>query len=119
MFNKEADFENALIALLATKSWEMEVLRHPTEEDLIANWQAHLNKTNQHIDKLDVPLIRSEMNQILVASKAISEFSKSASLLNILFLRKGATTIFQTASIMGRNTALYQHRRQQPFFELV
>ncbi|MCL9787118.1 type I restriction endonuclease subunit R [Neisseria subflava] len=71
MFNKEADFENALIALLATKSWEKEVLRHPTEEDLIANWQAHLNKTNQHRDKLDVPLIRSEMNQILEQVQAL------------------------------------------------
>ena len=71
MFNKEADFENALIALLATKSWEKEVLRHPTEEDLIANWQAHLDKTNQHIDKLDVPLIRSEMNQILEQVQAL------------------------------------------------
>ena len=71
MFNKEADFENALIALLATKSWEKEVLRHPTEEELIANWQAHLNKTNQHIDKLDVPLIRSEMNQILEQVQAL------------------------------------------------
>ncbi|EEG33822.1 type I restriction endonuclease subunit R [Neisseria flavescens] len=71
MFNKEADFENALIALLTTKSWEKEVLRHPTEEDLIANWQAHLNKTNQHIDKLDVPLIRSEMNRILEQVQAL------------------------------------------------
>lgn len=71
MFNKESDFENALIALLGTKSWEKEVLRHPTEEDLIANWQAHLNKTNQHIDKLDVPLIRSEMNQILERVQAL------------------------------------------------
>lgn len=71
MFNKEADFENALIALLATKSWEKEVLRHPTEEDLIANWQAHLNKTNQHIDKLDVPLLRTEMNQILEQVQAL------------------------------------------------
>lgn len=71
MFNKEADFENALIALLATKSWEKEVLRYPTEEDLIANWQAHLDKTNQHIDKLDVPLIRSEMNQILEQVQAL------------------------------------------------
>lgn len=71
MFNKEADFENALIALLATKSWEKEVLRHPTEEDLIANWQSHLNKTNQHIDKLDVPLIRSEMNRILEQVQAL------------------------------------------------
>lgn len=71
MFNKEADFENALIALLATKSWEKEMLRYPTEEDLIANWQAHLNKTNQHIDKLDVPLIRSEMNRILEQVQAL------------------------------------------------
>lgn len=71
MFSKESDFENALIALLATKSWEKEVLRHPTEEDLIANWQAHLNKTNLHIDKLDVPLIRSEMNQILEQVQAL------------------------------------------------
>lgn len=71
MFNKEADFENALIALLSTKSWEKEVLRYPTEEKLIANWQEHLNKTNQHIDKLDVPLIRSEMNQILEQVQAL------------------------------------------------
>lgn len=71
MFNKEADFENALIALLATKSWEKEVLRYPTEEELIANWQEHLDKTNQHIDKLDVPLIRSEMNRILEQVQAL------------------------------------------------
>ena len=71
MFNKEADFENALIALLATKSWKKEVLLYPTEEKLIANWQAHLNKTNQHIDKLDVPLLRTEMNQILEQVQAL------------------------------------------------
>ena len=71
MFNKEADFENALIALLSTKSWEKEVLLYPTEEELIANWQEHLDKTNQHIDKLDVPLLRSEMNQILEQVQAL------------------------------------------------
>lgn len=71
MFNKEADFENALIALLSTKSREKEVLRYPTEEKLIANWQEHLNKTNQHIDKLDVPLLRTEMNQILEQVQAL------------------------------------------------
>ena len=71
MFNKETDFENALIALLSTKSWEKEVLRYPTEEKLIANWQEHLNKTNQHIDKLDVPLLRTEMNQILEQVQAL------------------------------------------------
>lgn len=71
MFNKETDFENALIALLATKSWEKEVLLYPTEEELIANWQEHLDKTNQHIDKLDVPLLRTEMNQILDQVQAL------------------------------------------------
>ncbi|MGF6147210.1 Type-1 restriction enzyme R protein [Kingella potus] len=65
MFNKESDFENALIALLATKGWEAQVLKYPTEDDLIANWQTHLDKTNKHIDRLDVPLLRSEMDQIL------------------------------------------------------
>ena len=30
-----------------------------------------MNKTNQHIDKLDVPLIRSEMNQILEQVQAL------------------------------------------------
>lgn len=65
MFNKESDFENALIKLLSTKGWEAEALNHPAEEDLIANWQAHLDKTNKHIDRLDVPLLRSEMDQIL------------------------------------------------------
>lgn len=71
MFNKETDFEKALIALLATKSWEKEVLLYPTEEELIANWQEHLDKTNQHIDKLDVPLLRTEMNQILDQVQAL------------------------------------------------
>ena len=71
MFNKEVDFENALIALLTTKSWEKEVLLYPTEEELIANWQEHLDKTNQHIDKLDVPLLRTEMNQILDQVQAL------------------------------------------------
>lgn len=71
MFNQESDFENALIALLQTKGWEKDVLNYPTEEDLIANWQAHLDKTNCHIDKLDVPLIRSEMSQILEQVQAL------------------------------------------------
>ncbi|MFV2028814.1 type I restriction endonuclease subunit R [Neisseria sp. S1] len=65
MFHKESAFEQALIEMLQTRGWEKSVLNHPSEEDLIANWQAHLNKTNSHIDKLDVPLIRSEMSQIL------------------------------------------------------
>ena len=41
------------------------MLNHPGEEDLIANWQKHLDQTNRHIDRLDVPLVRAEMDQIL------------------------------------------------------
>lgn len=71
MFNKESDFEKALIEMLQTKGWEKTVLNHPSEEDLITNWQAHLDKTNRHIDKLDVPLIRAEMSQILEQVQAL------------------------------------------------
>lgn len=41
------------------------MLNRPSEEDLIKNWQEYLDKTNCHIDSLDVPLVRSEMSQIL------------------------------------------------------
>ena len=65
MFKKEADFEKALVQMLSTKGWETETLDYPDEAALIANWQAHLDKTNAHIDRLDVPLVESEMAQIL------------------------------------------------------
>lgn len=71
MFSNEAAFEKALIAMLQTKGWEKTVLNHPSEGDLIQNWQDYLNKTNRHIDKLDVPLIRSEMSQILEQVQAL------------------------------------------------
>jgi type I restriction enzyme R subunit len=35
VFNKESEFENALINLLFTKGWEHEVLKNPSEQDLI------------------------------------------------------------------------------------
>lgn len=38
-FEKEADFEAALINLLTEKyGWESEILRYKTEEELIQNW---------------------------------------------------------------------------------
>ena len=51
--------------MLSVHGWEAQTLRYPDEEALIANWQAHLDKTNAHIDRLDVPLIREEMDQVL------------------------------------------------------
>ena len=39
-FEKEADFEAALINLLTEKyGWEPEILRYKTEEELIQNWK--------------------------------------------------------------------------------
>ena len=76
MFNNENDFENALIALLAAKGWEKDVLNYPDEEALIANWQKHLDKTNCHIDKLDVPLrtpVRHTTAVIRTAASAVQD----------------------------------------------
>lgn len=37
MFNKESDFEKALVALLATKGWEAQTLNYPDEAALVKN----------------------------------------------------------------------------------
>ena len=65
-FTNEALFENALIQLLSTKGWEPEVLKNPTEEDLLDNWANILFQNNREIDRLnDTPLTQGEMQQIL------------------------------------------------------
>lgn len=38
MFQRESDFENALIQILTTKGWEDQILKYPTEDDLLKNW---------------------------------------------------------------------------------
>jgi len=56
-FHKESDFEQALIELLSKKGWELDVLKNPTEEDLINNWANILFENNRDIDRLnDFPL---------------------------------------------------------------
>ena len=65
-FNREADFEKELITLLFDKGWESKVIKNPTEEDLIQNWANILFENNRDIDRLnEIPLTRSEMQQIL------------------------------------------------------
>ncbi|MCL2049456.1 MAG: HsdR family type I site-specific deoxyribonuclease [Defluviitaleaceae bacterium] len=66
MFNRESDFEEALVQLLlADKGWE-EVIANPTEQDLINNWAKILYENNRDIDKLnDQPLTDGEMAQII------------------------------------------------------
>lgn len=66
VFNKELDFENALIKVLCTKGWESEIIKNPTEEDLIKNWASILFENNRNINRLgDYPLTKTEMNQII------------------------------------------------------
>lgn len=66
-FTTETSFEEALIHSLTTqKGWEKEVLKHPTEKDLLANWANILFENNRAIDRLnDHPLTESEMQQIV------------------------------------------------------
>lgn len=66
VFNKELDFEKALIKVLCTKGWESDIIKNPTEEDLIKNWANILFENNRNINRLgDYPLTRTEMNQII------------------------------------------------------
>jgi type I restriction enzyme R subunit len=66
VFDKEADFETALINILFNKGWEHDVLKKPTEQDLIDNWAAILFENNRDIDRLNNhPLTSGEMRQII------------------------------------------------------
>ena len=66
IFNKESDFEEALIKILSEKGWEKEVLKNYSEQDLLRNWANILYENNRDIDRLnDYPLTDSEMQQIL------------------------------------------------------
>ena len=65
-FDKEVDFEHALITALQSNGWAEEVIHHPTEEDLIQNWANILYENNQDIDRLNgQPLVKEEMDQLL------------------------------------------------------
>lgn len=71
-FNKESDFEKALITLLFDKGWEPEVIHYPTEADLIQNWANILFENNRDIDRLnDQRLTDGEMRQIIEQIKTL------------------------------------------------
>ena len=66
-FVSEAEFEKALIKVLRDKGWgEHDVIKNPTEEQLLENWAKILFENNKGIDRLNnIPLTHSEMQQIL------------------------------------------------------
>ncbi len=66
IFKSEAEFEPAMIAALKNKGWEDQVIKYPSEEDLLKNWANILFENNRGIDRLnDAPLTDTEMQQIL------------------------------------------------------
>ena len=71
-FKYESDFEEALIKVLSNKGWESEVIKCPTEKDLLDNWAKILFDNNRGIDRLNnYPLTDGEMQQILEQINAL------------------------------------------------
>jgi len=65
-YTSETQFEKDLIVELSKKGWENEVLKYPTEDDLLKNWANILFENNRDIDRLnDTPLTDGEMHQIM------------------------------------------------------
>lgn len=72
VFDDELKFEAAFVELLKECGWEKEVIKNPTEDDLIDNWAKILFDNNREIDRLgNYPLTREEMDDIIseIASK--------------------------------------------------
>lgn len=83
IFNKESDFEAALIKILSENGWEKDVLKYYSEDDLLQNWANILFENNRDIDRLnDYPLTDSEMQQILEQIKALRTPLKLNSFIN-------------------------------------
>lgn len=72
-FNKEADFEKAVIDMLSEScGWEKTVLKYKTEKDLIQNWADILFENNRTKDRLNnYPLTEGEMQQIIEQIKSL------------------------------------------------
>ena len=71
-FDNELLFEKELSLVLSQYGWEKEVIKFPTEEDLLRNWANILFTNNREIDRLNnQPLTDSEMHQIIEQIKSL------------------------------------------------
>jgi type I restriction enzyme R subunit len=83
IFSSEAHFEDSLITLLTHKGWEKEIIKYPTEEDLLQNWAKILFENNRDQDRLnDSPLTEGEMQQILAQINALKTSLKLNAFIN-------------------------------------
>ena len=65
-FSKELDFEEALAKLLTQYGWEPQILKNPTEADLVKNWAAIIYNNNRGVNQLNnSPLTPTEMEQVI------------------------------------------------------
>lgn len=65
-FDNESEFEKALITALSQKGWEKDVIKCPTEKDLLKNWADIIFANNNCIDRLNgASLTEGEMSQLL------------------------------------------------------
>jgi type I restriction enzyme, R subunit len=66
-FTKESEFEAAVIHELRQRGWgDADVIKNPSEADLLANWKHILFENNRGMDRLnEVPLTDGEMLQIM------------------------------------------------------
>lgn len=72
IYTEEKDFEDAVIKALIEYGWEPDVIRYPTEENLIQNWADILFNNNKQNTRLnDCPLTAGEMDQIINQVKAL------------------------------------------------
>jgi len=82
-FDKEKDFEEAVIKTLIDCGWESEVIRYPSEKDLIKNWADILFNNNRQRDRLnEYPLTDGEMQQIMEQVKLLQSPIKLNSFIN-------------------------------------
>ena len=71
-FSNELVFEKELISVLSQYGWEKEIIKNPSEEDLLKNWSNILFSNNREIDRLNnQPLTDGEMQQIIEQIKSL------------------------------------------------
>ena len=78
-FNDELQFEEALVNVLKTKGWSNDIIKYPTEKDLIENWKNILFQNNRQRERLgNHPLTDTEMEQIMeqIANKPPYKLNK-------------------------------------------
>lgn len=83
-FAKESDFETAVIHELRQRGWgDADVIKNPTEADLLANWKQILFENNRGVDRLnEVPLTDGEMQQVMEQITALRTPLKLNGLIN-------------------------------------